>query len=123
MRHAWQASLILFSLALWQICDTLLLWLNLLKTPSGVFFIAKLPTDAFAVVKKGSRVSWSYQGTKTYGTVISSAGVRASIKGPSGGTITRVGSKDDPIIRIKSESTGNMVLKRRSQLKPAGAKK
>jgi hypothetical protein len=41
------------------------------------------------------------------------------IKGPSGGNIVRVGSKDDPVIRIKSESTGNPVLKRQSQLRKA----
>jgi hypothetical protein len=41
------------------------------------------------------------------------------IKGPSGGNIVRVGSTDDPVIAIKSESTGNPVLKKRSQLRPA----
>lgn len=74
-------------------------------------------------MRKGTRVSWRYQGTTTYGTVVGGAGIRASIKGPSGGTVTRVGTKDDPLIKIKSESTGNMVLKRRSQLKTAGAKR
>jgi hypothetical protein len=74
-------------------------------------------------VKKGSRVSWTYQGKRTYGVVTGTAGERASIKGPSGGTVTRVGSKDDPIIRIKSESTGNPVLKRRSQLRAAPKRK
>ena len=74
-------------------------------------------------MKKGSRVSWTYQGKRTYGVVTGTAGERASIKGPSGGTVTRVGSKDDPVIRIKSESTGNPVLKRRSQLRAAPKRK
>ena len=74
-------------------------------------------------MRKGTRVSWRYQGATTYGTVVGDAGTRASIKGPSGGVIVRVGTKDDPLIKIKSESTGNMVLKRRSQVKTAGAKR
>lgn len=74
-------------------------------------------------ISKGSRVSWVYQGTRTYGTVTSIGGQRASIKGPSGGTVTRVGTKDDPVVRIKSESTGNPVLKRRSQLRSAPKRK
>tara|TARA_R100001443_G_scaffold40604_1_gene54024 strand:+ start:8657 stop:8884 length:228 start_codon:yes stop_codon:yes gene_type:complete len=74
-------------------------------------------------MKKGSRVSWIYQGVRTYGKVTGVAGKRASIKGPSGGTVTRVGTDKDPVIRIKSESTGNSVLKKRSQLKTASKKK
>ena len=70
-------------------------------------------------MKRGDRVSWQYGGTRTYGVVVGTAGERASIKGPSGGTVTRVGAKDDPIIRIKSESTGNAVLKKRSELRAA----
>lgn len=70
-------------------------------------------------IQKGSRVSWEYQGKRTYGVVTSIGGERATIKGPSGGSITRVGTKDDPVVRIKSESTGNPVLKRRSQLRSA----
>ena len=69
--------------------------------------------------KKGDRVSWMYQGKRTYGTVTSVGGSRASVKGRSGGTITRVGSQDDPVIRIKSESTGNPVVKPRSELRKA----
>ena len=38
-------------------------------------------------------------------------GKRATIKSPTGGTVTRVGTDDDPIVRIKSESTGNVVIK------------
>ena len=74
-------------------------------------------------MRKGTRVSWRYQGATAYGTGVSGAGSRARIKGPGGGTITRVGTKDDPLVKIKSESTGNMVLKRRSQIKITGAKK
>lgn len=70
-------------------------------------------------VTKGSRVSWTYQGVRTYGTVTSIGGKRATITGPSGGKITRVGTDDDPVVRIKSESTGRPVLKRRSQLRSA----
>jgi len=70
-------------------------------------------------VKRGDRVSWTYQGKRTFGVITSIGGKRASIKGPSGGTITRVGSDDDPIVRIKSESTGNAVLKKQSEVKPA----
>tara|TARA_R100000655_G_scaffold53223_1_gene91114 strand:- start:117 stop:341 length:225 start_codon:yes stop_codon:yes gene_type:complete len=74
-------------------------------------------------MKKGSRVSWIYQGVRTYGKVTGVAGKKASIKGPSGGTVTRVGTDKDPVIRIKSESTGKAVLKKRSQLKTATKKK
>lgn len=70
-------------------------------------------------MKRGDRVSWTYQGKRTFGVIASIGGKRASIKGPSGGTVTRVGSDDDPIVRIKSESTGNAVLKKRSEVKPA----
>lgn len=94
-----------------------------LWTPPGVFFIVTLLTASACSMRKGTRVSWRYQGVTTYGTVVGGAGTRASIKGPSGGTVTRVGTKDDPLVKIKSESTGNMVLKRRSQVKAAGAKK
>lgn len=67
----------------------------------------------------GSRVSWTYQGKRTYGTVTGKAGNRATIRTDSGGSVTRVGTNDDPVLRIKSESTGNSVLKQRSELKPA----
>jgi|TARA_B100000085_G_scaffold248670_1_gene243866 hypothetical protein len=71
-------------------------------------------------VKKGSRVSWTYGGKRTFGTVTSVKGEGSySIKGPSGGTVTRRGAKGDPIIAIKSESTGNAVLKKRSELRSA----
>ena len=36
-------------------------------------------------MKRGDRVSWVYQGKRTYGVVTSIAGKRAKIKGPSGG--------------------------------------
>lgn len=74
-------------------------------------------------MKKGDRVSWTYQGKRTYGVVTGMAGKRATIKGPTGGTITRVGSDKDPVVRIKSESTGNPVLKKRSQLRAAPRRK
>ncbi len=70
----------------------------------------------------GSRVSWRYQGVTTYGTVTGKAGNRASITTEGGGTVTRVGSPDDPILELKSESTGNKVLKKRSELKEAPRK-
>ena len=70
-------------------------------------------------MKRGDRVSWTYQGKRTYGTVTSIGGKRATINTPNGGTVTRVGSDDDPIVRIKSESTGNAVLKKRSEVKAA----
>ena len=74
-------------------------------------------------MKKGTRVSWLYQGVRTYGKVTGVAGKRASIKTASGGTVTRVGTEKDPVIRIKSESTGNAVLKKQSQLRAASKKK
>ena len=70
-------------------------------------------------MKKNDRGSWVYQGKRTYGVVTAVLGERATIKSPTGGSITRVGSKDDPVIRIRSESTGNLVLKRESQLRKA----
>lgn len=74
-------------------------------------------------MKKGDRVSWTYQGKRTYGVITGMGGKRATIKGPTGGTITRVGSDKDPVVRIKSESTGNPVLKKRSQLRAAPKRK
>ena len=74
-------------------------------------------------MKKGSRVSWMYGGKRTFGKVTGSGGTRATIKGPSGKPVTRVGTKEDPIVRIVSESTGNPVLKKRSELKAAPKKK
>ena len=71
-------------------------------------------------MKKGSRVTWAYGGSQTTGVVQSIAKAkRVSIKGPSGGTVTRVGTVDDPIVRIKSDATGNTVLKQRSELRAA----
>ncbi len=71
-------------------------------------------------MREGSRVAWSYGGAKTTGVVQSFAkSNRVSIKTRSGGTVTRVGSADDPIVRIKSDVTGNTVLKRRSELSTA----
>jgi len=70
-------------------------------------------------VKRGDRVSWTYQGKRTYGVITSIGGKRATINTPNGGTVTRVGTDDDPIVRIKSESTGNPVLKKRSEVKAA----
>ena len=68
-------------------------------------------------MRVGSRVAWSYGGAKTTGVVQSVAkSNRVSIKTRSGGTVTRVGSADDPIVRIKSDVTGNTVLKQRSEL-------
>jgi len=73
-------------------------------------------------VKRGDRVSWMYQGSRTFGVVTSIGGERATIATRSGGSVTRVGSQDDPIVRIKSESTGNAVIKKRSELKAAPRK-
>jgi hypothetical protein len=70
-------------------------------------------------VKRGDRVSWTYQGKRTFGVVTSIGGERATIATRSGGSVTRVGNKADPIVRIKSESTGNAVVKKRSELKSA----
>jgi hypothetical protein len=77
-------------------------------------------------VRKGSRVSWIYDGVRTYGKVTALKGEGSfTVKGPTGGTITRRGTKADPVIAITSESTGNPVLKTRSQLRaaPKGKKK
>lgn len=68
-------------------------------------------------MKRGDRVSWLYQGKRTYGVIVRTEGTRGSIETPGGGSVTRAGDDADPIIRIKSESTGNPVLKRRSELK------
>jgi len=73
-------------------------------------------------VKRGDRVSWMYQGTRTFGVITSIGGERATIATRSGGSVTRVGNQDDPIVRIKSESTGNAVIKKRSELKAAPRK-
>lgn len=70
-------------------------------------------------MKRGDRVAWIYQGKRTFGVITSIGGSRATIPTRSGGNVTRVGSKDDPIVRLKSESTGNAVVKKRSELKPA----
>lgn len=67
----------------------------------------------------GSRVSWTYQGKRTYGVVTGVEGTRGTIKTESGGTVRRVGTDNNPVLRIKSESTGNPVLKKRSELQVA----
>lgn len=75
-------------------------------------------------MKRGDRVSWLYQGARTYGIVTSTPGAGShSIKGPTGGTVIRLGTADDPVVAIKSESTGNPVLKKRSELSPAPKRK
>ena len=74
-------------------------------------------------MKRGDRVSWTYQGKRTFGVVTGIAGRRAMVKSPSGGNVVRVGTREDPVIRIKSESTGNPVLKRQSQLRKAPKRK
>jgi hypothetical protein len=75
-------------------------------------------------MKRGDRVSWMHQGTRTYGVVTSTPGAGShSIKGPTGGTVTRLGTADDPVVAIKSESTGNPVLKKRSELSAAPKRK
>ena len=74
-------------------------------------------------MKRGDRVSWTYQGKRTYGVITRVVGERGMIKGPSGGNVVRVGSVNDPVIAIKSESTGNPVLKKRSELRPAPKRK
>lgn len=70
----------------------------------------------------GSRVSWTYAGKRTYGVVTGVEGTRGTIKTERGGTVRRVGTDKDPLLRIKSESTGNPVLKRRSELNQAPRK-
>lgn len=70
-------------------------------------------------MKRGDRVSWMYQGARTFGVITSIGGERETIQTRSGGSVTRVGSQDDPIVRIKSESTGNPVIKKRSELQRA----
>ena len=75
-------------------------------------------------MRKGSRVSWVYAGKTTFGKVVNpNAGTKAKLKTAGGGEVTRVGSKTDPIVKIISESTGNSVLKKRSELKAVKAKK
>lgn len=74
-------------------------------------------------MKRGDRVSWLYQGVRTYGVITSTPGEGAhSIKGPTGGTVTRRGTADDPVVAVKSESTGNPVLKKRSELRAESKK-
>ena len=70
-------------------------------------------------MKRGDRVSWQYQGARTFGVITAIGGERVTIPTQNGGSVTRIGSIDDPVVRIKSESTGNMVIKKRSELKSA----
>jgi hypothetical protein len=75
-------------------------------------------------MQAGTRVSWQYQGTTTYGTIVRRHGKRERIQGREPGTsITRVGTKADPVVELKSESTGRPVLKRLSELKRAPKRK
>ena len=67
----------------------------------------------------GSRVAWTYQGARTFGTVTGVAKKRATISTQSGGQVVRIAQPGDPVLEIKSESTGNKVLKLRSELKEA----
>lgn len=71
----------------------------------------------------GSRVSWIYQGVRTFGQVTGAAGKRATITTQNGGKITRVAQPGDPVLEIKSEFTGGKVLKLRSELREAPLKR
>ena len=71
-------------------------------------------------MRVGQRVSWTYGGKITSGKIVSLKGEGLhTVKGPSGGTVKRRGTKDNPVYLIKSDSTGNSVLKRRSDLRAA----
>jgi hypothetical protein len=71
----------------------------------------------------GSRVSWIYQGVRTFGQVTGAVGKRTTITTQSGGKITRVAQPNDPVLEIKSESTDGKVLKLRSELREAPLKR
>ena len=71
----------------------------------------------------GSRVSWVYQGVRTFGRVTGMAGKRATITTQSGGQVVRLAQPGDPVLELKSESTGAKVLKLRSELREAPLKK
>ena len=71
----------------------------------------------------GSRVAWTYQGARTFGTVTGVSKKRNTISTRSGGRVTRIAQPGDPVLEIKSESTGNKVLKLRSELKEAPLKR
>lgn len=70
-------------------------------------------------MKRGDRVSWLYQGTRTFGTVTGVAKKRATISTQSGGQVVRIAQPGDPVLELKSESTGGRVLKLRSELREA----
>jgi hypothetical protein len=71
----------------------------------------------------GSRVSWVYQGKRTFGKVTGMAGKRATITTQSGGQVVRLAQPGDPVLELKSEATGGKVLKLRSELREAPLKK
>jgi hypothetical protein len=71
----------------------------------------------------GSRVSWVYQGVRTFGRVTGTAGKRATITTQGGGQVVRIAQPGDPVLELKSESTGGKVLKLRSELREAPLKK
>jgi hypothetical protein len=71
----------------------------------------------------GSRVSWVYQGTRTFGRVTGMAGKRATITTQGGGQVVRIAQPGDPVLELKSEATGGKVLKLRSELREAPLKK
>ena len=71
----------------------------------------------------GSRVSWVYQGKRTFGKVIGKASKRVTITTQSGGQVVRLAQPGDAVLELKSESTGGKVLKLRSELREAPLKK
>ena len=71
----------------------------------------------------GSRVAWTYQGTRTFGTVTGVSKKRATATTRNGGQVVRIAQPNDPVLEIKSESTGGKVLKLRSELKEAPLKR
>jgi hypothetical protein len=71
----------------------------------------------------GSRVSWVYQGVRTFGRVTGVSTKRSRITTQSGGQVVRLAQPGDPVLELKSESTGAKVLKLRSELREAPLKK
>ena len=68
------------------------------------------------IPEKGDQVSWQWAGGRPTGEVVDVKEGETQIKSKNGNTIARHGSEADPVVKIVSDSTGNMVLKKAKEV-------
>ena len=73
-------------------------------------------------IEVGSRVVWNEQGRRSFGKVIALSKKKFRATNNLNGQVLLLAKPGDEMFEIKSESTGNKVLKLRSELKEAPLK-